>query len=200
MKVIDNMCGIFGYAGNIRGKENSVLAFRLLKEIGKESEIRGQDSTGFSCKFNKTNLIVSDKMPFRASIFNRASHKFMKLRSRMPELFIGHTRLGTGSSPMINNNNHPFYGNMYHMVHNGVIPSWKDIQKKHNLDMHSETDSEVILRVMEKAKASGKTTLQSVEETFDKVWGNMAVAMLDKKAPYIWLFRNENPINVFHVP
>lgn len=118
----------------------------------------------------------------------------------MPELFIGHTRLGTGSSPVINNNNHPFYGRLFHMVHNGVIPSWRDIQKENQLSMNSETDSEVILRVIEKHMLSGKNIINSVEETLDNVWGNMAVALLDKNNPIIWLFRNDNPINVFYVP
>ena len=125
------MCGIFGYAGNIH-KDNYEPAFKLLKQLGRESEIRGADSTGFSCKFHDANKIVTDKMPYRASIFDSTSHKFKKLRTKMPEFFIGHTRLGTGSSPIINNNNHPFYGKHYHMIHNGVVPSWKNIQKENN--------------------------------------------------------------------
>lgn len=193
------MCGIYGYAGNIH-KDKYELAFRLLRQLGKESEVRGVDSTGFSCKFRDTDWIVTDKLPYRATVFNTVSHKFKRLRKRMPELFIGHTRLGTGSSPIINNNNHPFYGEHYHMVHNGVVPSWKDIQKENKLNMDSETDSEIIIRVLDKARASGKKTSNAVEDVLEKVWGNMAVALLDKERPYIWLFRNDNPIHIFQIP
>jgi len=193
------MCGIFGYAGVIH-KDKYESAFKLLRQLGRESEVRGVDSTGFSCKFHETERIVTDKMPFRATVFDSASHKFKRLRKKMPELFIGHTRLGTGSSPIINNNNHPLYGEFYHMVHNGVIPSWRNIQKENKLVMNSETDSEVIIRVMEQARSSGKRTNDAVEETLSKVWGNMAVALLDKESPYIWLFRNDNPIHIFQIP
>lgn len=193
------MCGIFGYAGNI-SKDKYGLAFEFLKELAKESEIRGVDSTGFSCKFRDTNIVVTDKLPFRASIFTNASHKFRKLRRKMPDFFIGHTRLGTGSSPIINNNNHPFISKHYHMIHNGIVPSWKNVQKKHELSMKSETDSEVIIRMLEKSREDGDNTRDSVKHVLNKVWGNMAVALLDLDSPYIWLFRNENPIFVFQVP
>ena len=66
--------------------------------------------------------------------------------------------------------------------------------------MTSETDSEIIIRVLEKARASGKNTGNAVEEVLDKVWGNMAVALLDKDKPCVWLFRNNNPIHVFVIP
>ena len=193
------MCGIFGYAGRIN-KEKYGLAYSFLKELGKESEARGIDSTGFSCKFRDTNIIVTDKLPYRASIFTKTSRKFRGLRRKMPEFFIGHTRLGTGSSPIINNNNHPFVGKHYHMIHNGVVPSWKNVRKEHELSMDSETDSEVIIRMLEKSRANGDRSLGSVENVLNKIWGNMAVALLDTNAPYIWLFRNENPIWVFQVP
>ena len=152
------MCGILGYAGNIR-KDKCALAFKFLQELYSESEIRGQDSTGFSCKFYGIKRVISDKMPYRASTFCMASHKFRKLKRKMPQLFIGHTRFGTGSSPIINNNNHPFHGKYYDMVHNGVVHSWRDIQKKNELSMDSETDSEVILRFIEKARRDGEDTV-----------------------------------------
>ena len=79
------MCGIFGYAGKI-SKDKYNLAFKLIKELGKESEVRGQDATGFSCKFHDTNRVVTHKMPFRATIFNRTSFRFQRLKRKMPEL------------------------------------------------------------------------------------------------------------------
>ncbi len=192
------MCGIFGYAGKISG-DKSFLAHKLLSRIAFYSEVRGIDSTGFSCKY-QGGPVITDKMPYRAGIFVRASHKFKRLRRKMPEFFIGHTRLGTGSTPLINNNNHPFYGSYYHMIHNGVVPSWRDVQKKQELSMTSETDSEVILRFLEKERFNKKRTKDAVENLLGNVWGNMAVALLEIDEPKVWLFRNENPISVYSIP
>ena len=191
------MCGIFGYAGYIH-KQKQETAWRFLRNLARESEVRGADSTGFSCRYSDSTF-VSDKIPLRASSFVLGSSRFKKLKYDMPQTFIGHTRLGTGSSPQINNNNHPFFGNYFNMVHNGVIPSWRSIQKTHNLSMTSETDSEVALRLIEN-HYKDKSIQNSVEWLLENVWGNMAIALLDKRAPNIWLFRNENPIHVFKIP
>lgn len=194
------MCGLYGYAGNINEKTAS-KAFALLKQLAITSEARGIDATGFAARHD-SGFVVADKLPCRATRFIEMSHKFRQLETKMPSTFIGHTRLGTGSSPMINNNNHPFLGADYHMVHNGVIPSWLDHAKEHKLDMRSETDSEIILRILEKKIKNGEAAnlVRSVEWLMSNIWGNMAVALLDRTNPHVWLFRNDNPICIFKVP
>jgi glucosamine 6-phosphate synthetase-like amidotransferase/phosphosugar isomerase protein len=192
------MCGIWGYTGNI-SPELSSRAHNFLYALASWSEIRGTDSTGFACRFDSGHIIV-DKMPVRASVFGLLSHKWASLRRKMPSTLIGHTRFGTGSTPLINNNNHPFLGRDYHMVHNGVIPSWKDAQRNLQLPMQSETDSEVILRSIEKRMESKDDITRAVTWVLENIWGNMAVALLDRNNPNVYLFRNENPIWVFHIP
>jgi glucosamine 6-phosphate synthetase-like amidotransferase/phosphosugar isomerase protein len=192
------MCGIWGYAGNI-GAEQTTLAHDFLTNLAIASEARGTDSTGFSARFDSGHVIV-DKMPYRAGIYSQMSPRFWLLRKKMPSTLIGHTRLGSGSSPLINNNNHPFVGSRYHLVHNGVIPSWRDLKTTHQVDLESETDSELIIRIVEKKMAEKKQLSSSVEWLLDNIWGNMACALLDLNSPQIFLFRNDNPILVFHVP
>ena len=192
------MCGIWGYSGNIAA-ELSTRAHNFLYALASWSEARGTDSTGFACRYDSGHVIV-DKLPVRATAFGLLSHKWIHLRKKMPSTLIGHTRFGTGSTPIINNNNHPFLGRDYHIVHNGVIPSWRDIQRNQQLPMQSETDSEVILRCIEKRMEAKADLSKSVEWVLDNVWGNMAVAMLEKNNPNVWLFRNDNPIWVFTVP
>lgn len=201
------MCGIFGYVGRLGVPEKFALAHKFLSELAIASEARGTDATGFACRWPKSQFLM-DKQPVRAAHFIHSSHKFRSLVREMPTTFIGHTRLGTGSTPRINNNNHPFIGNHFFMVHNGIVPSWKDICEKHNVTMESETDSEVILRLLESKyndpvvnPPGEKPSLsRSVEWILDNVWGNMAIALLEKRAPNIWLFRNENPIWVWSLP
>ena len=191
------MCGIFGYIGRI--SSNAIRAHSLIAELAIASEARGTDATGFSSRTSLTGDVVLDKMPVRASSFIKTSYAFKELKKVMPDTFIGHTRLGTGSTPKINNNNHPFPGDRFNMVHNGVVPSWRTIKSKHELDVVSETDSEVILRSFEKRMLKEDCAIKSSEWVLDNIWGNMAIALLDKNSPNIWLFRNENPIVVFEV-
>lgn len=199
------MCGIFGYVGRITDQEKLPIAHEFLSNLAIASEARGTDATGFACRWPK-NIIMTDKQPVRASHFIKTSHKFAQLKKCMPTTFIGHTRLGTGSSPKINNNNHPFLGDDFIMVHNGIIPSWKDYCDKHKLDMESETDSEIVLRLFEQRFGNPEhedvdvAVTSSVEWILDNVWGNMAIALLSKKSPHLWLFRNENPIWVWNIP
>lgn len=198
------MCGIFGYVGRV-GQEKLQDAHNFLSNLAIASEARGTDATGFACRWPK-NIVLADKQPVRASHFVRTSYKFAALKWSMPTTFIGHTRLGTGSSPKINNNNHPFFGKDFMMVHNGIIPSWKDYCNKYGLELQSETDSEIVLRLFEQQygapdKEDAESAMTSaVEWILDNVWGNMAIALLSKKSPELWLFRNENPIWVWSIP
>lgn len=192
------MCGIWGYAGNI-GQDETVLAHNFLINLAIASEARGTDSTGFAARYDSGHIIV-DKMPYKASIYSHMSPRFTLLRRKMPSTLIGHTRLGSGSSPLINNNNHPFLGKKFHLVHNGVIPSWRDLKASHQVQLESETDSEIIIRCIEKKMEEQKSLQESVEWLLDNIWGNMACALLDLNTSDIFLFRNENPIYVFQVP
>lgn len=196
------MCGIFGYIGEAHTSRQSLLN-KFVEHLFHQSETRGTHSTGFSARW-PSGHIVADKLPYRGSVFCEMSGKFRLIKNKMPTTFIGHTRYGTGSSPKINNNNHPFTGQNFHMVHNGVIPSWRDIAKREKLSeaMTSETDSEVILRLLEKRQRTETTSTlkKNIEWILNNVWGNMAVALLDVNSPHIWLFRNDNPINIFMVP
>lgn len=191
------MCGIFGYCGEVIKSKSQF--FSLLTNLAIESEVRGKDSTGFAARYG-SNSIIYDKMPTRASIFVKTSPRFNAISQNPPKTFIGHTRLGTNSSNLINANNHPFIGDRFIMVHNGVIPSWRYIKSELKLTLDSETDSEIILRVIEKKHTPEERLSTAVEWTLNNINGNMAVALLDKNNPNIWLFRNDNPIWVTIIP
>ncbi len=198
------MCGIFGYVGYVEPQYREMF-HTLLSNLAWFSEERGTHATGFAGVM-QDGRVVADKMPLRGSVFTEFSKKWQDLKEELPVAMIAHTRYGTGSSPMVNNNNHPFFGNDFHMVHNGTINAWQQYIKQHDLadKMMSETDSEVILRLFEKRRAENKETeplKKSVEWLLETIWGNMAVALLDlNEKGSIWLFRNDNPIIVFEIP
>lgn len=199
------MCGIFGYVGQV-APEYSEIFHKLLTNLFWFSEERGTHASGFAAVLPNGN-VVADKMPVKGSTFTEFSKPFQDLSKELPISFIAHTRYGTCSNPMVNNNNHPFFGQNFHMVHNGTIQAWQTYVKEHALieSMTSETDSEVILRLFEKRRnwgaANGEPFKISVEWLLDTLWGNMAVALLDlNEKGNIWLFRNDNPLVVVDIP
>lgn len=197
------MCGIFGYVGQI-APEYYGIVHTLLENLAWFSEERGTHATGFAAVM-MDGSVVADKMPVKGSIFCNSSAKFRAIKEEAPVSFIAHTRYGTGSNPLVNNNNHPFFGENFHMVHNGTINAWESFAKEHGIldEMTSETDSEIILRILEKRrKTKGDTEAfkHSVQWLLDNIWGNMAVALLDLNERAVWLFRNDNPIVVFEFP
>jgi predicted glutamine amidotransferase len=193
------MCGIFGFVGEVgndRGQSENLI--RLVRALFYYSESRGTHASGFSFKTN--DRVVMEKAPIRGGLLAYNSKALDSLEhEKGPVSFIAHTRYGTGSNPKINTNNHPFVGGRFNMVHNGTIPSWHTFAKDNGLVLDSETDSEVILRYIEKNYADSAMS-RTIESALIKIWGNMAVALIDKKEPDIWLFRNENPLLVFECP
>lgn len=194
------MCGIFGFTGVIDSDKKKV-AHTLLAALFFRSETRGTHASGFSAMLGDKS-VVFDKSPERGSLFAATSFKFKNLLDAMPTSFIGHTRYGTGSSPLINRNNHPFIGGRFNMVHNGTIPEWVAAGKRLGVydSILSDTDSELILRAFEDKFSTSQDHAKSIEHLLNSIWGNMAVAFLDKETSEIWLYRNENPLYVFQFP
>lgn len=197
------MCGIFGYISIGEEIEHSAALHALMKEMAIQSEVRGTDATGFS-SYGQDGLIIYDKMPYRARTFTDMSSKFLGLKNRMPRTFIGHTRrVDNSHSPSINNNNHPFSGKYFNLIHNGSIPDWKNKAFSARADVKYGTDSELYLRIIEDfidENGGANFAYASLKEAFDKIgvaasYSKYALAMIHKKNGSLILGRNVNPIN-----
>lgn len=197
------MCGIYGYVATGEITKPKEL-FRVITKIAIESENRGTDATGFSAFLD--GKVVFDKLPYRASVFAKLSPIFGKLEEKMPQSFIGHNRAAsTGAgSPLINSNNHPFRGESYDLVHNGVIYDWREKAKRLMLDVRSGTDSEAYIRLLEKKLVVYKhndeysnlaTAMAAIAHELN---GKYAIALLNKTDGTVFLARNQNPIIVMN--
>lgn len=200
------MCGIFGYLAVGEINDNKKL-FSFLSALARKSEIRGSDATGFSAFYKRKDAskllpgYVTDKLPLKASQFINMSANFNRLAMAMPSSFIGHTRASTGSANIINNNNHPFYGKKWDLVHNGSVINWQEKAKNFELDCRSFTDSETYLRFLEKNGIDSKPS-DEMPALFgsmdDKIGQNYALSLLNKHNGDVWLLRNEKPTVLFH--
>ena len=166
------MCGIVAYVGNKN-------AYPIVIEGLKRLEYRGYDSTGVSIgnnenfKLYKTKGKVSD---LESSVKNK---------DITGTISIGHTRWATHGIPnKINSHPHLSGDGKLSIVHNGIIENYDSLKKVLVEKGHifiSDTDTEVLIHLIEELKMSENTTLfEAVRLALTQVVGAYAIVVMEK--------------------
>ena len=170
------MCGIVGYIG-----DNKVYDI-LIKGLHR-LEYRGYDSAGIALVGKDGNLKVYKT---KGKVSNLED--FCKDKSLEASAGIAHTRWATHGEPS-DTNAHPHYsedGNLA-LVHNGTIENYKilkDALIQHGCKFHSETDTEVLVQLIEFIKVKNNCSLvDAVREALHQVVGAYAIAVIEKDHP-----------------
>jgi glucosamine--fructose-6-phosphate aminotransferase (isomerizing) len=170
------MCGIVGYIGY---REAYPIVIKGLKRL----EYRGYDSAGVmiydgeAIKLSKTKGKV-------ANLEERAAKEI----STNGTIGIGHTRWATHGVPN-DVNSHPHLSNSGDLViiHNGIIENYSPLKvelKKRGYVFHSDTDSEVLVNLIEEIQKKENIKLgKAVQIALNQVVGAYAIAVFDKKNP-----------------
>ncbi|PFP17523.1 glutamine--fructose-6-phosphate transaminase (isomerizing) [Bacillus sp. AFS073361] len=180
------MCGIVGYIGNNDTKEI------LLKGLEK-LEYRGYDSAGIAV-MNKNGVHVF-----------KEKGRIADLRQIVDEniaanVGIGHTRWATHGVPSkVNSHPHQSASGRFTLVHNGVIENYDLLKREYLADVSftSETDTEVIVQLIELFVSQGSEVLESFRKTLELLHGSYALALLDAEdAETIYVAKNKSPLLV----
>lgn len=170
------MCGIVGYIGN--GNVYDVLIKGLHR-----LEYRGYDSAGIAMVSPEGKLNVYKTMGKVENLENFCNDKDLSASAG-----IAHTRWATHGEPS-DNNAHPHFsedGNLA-IVHNGTIENYKllkDVLTQHGCKFHSETDTEVLVQLIEYIRIKNNCSLlDAVRESLKQVVGAYAIAVLEKGNP-----------------
>ena len=170
------MCGIVGYIGHRD-------AYPIIMNGLRRLEYRGYDSAGIalyngdSISLCKTKGKVED-----------LSHKADLHVSKDGHLGIGHTRWATHGVPN-DINSHPHISNSGGLViiHNGIIENYATIKKeliKRGYEFHSDTDTEVLVNLIEEIQKEEKVKLgKAVQIALNQVVGAYAIALFDRNKP-----------------
>jgi glutamine---fructose-6-phosphate transaminase (isomerizing) len=170
------MCGIVGYIGY---REAYPIVIKGLKRL----EYRGYDSAGVmlydgqNLKLCKTKGKVSDLEAKAATEITTNG-----------TIGIGHTRWATHGVPN-DVNSHPHLSNSGDLaiIHNGIIENYaplKEELRKRGYVFHSDTDSEVLVNLIEDIQIKEKLKLgKAVQVALNQVVGAYAIAVFDKKNP-----------------
>ncbi|MBW8350887.1 glutamine--fructose-6-phosphate transaminase (isomerizing) [Bacillus sp. IITD106] len=180
------MCGITGYIGNQDSKEI------LLKGLEK-LEYRGYDSAGIALSNDSGVHIFKEK------------GRIADLRSAVDERIfaqagIGHTRWATHGVPSRSNAHpHQSTSGRFTLVHNGVIENYTLLQQKYLQDVsfQSDTDSEVIVHLIEKLAEEGMDVEEAIRKTLTLLEGSYAIAIIDtENTDTIFVAKNKSPLLV----
>lgn len=184
------MCGIVGYLGN--GNVYDILIKGLHR-----LEYRGYDSAGVALVGNDGKINV-----YKAKGKVSNLEAFCADKKVDSKVGIAHTRWATHGEPS-DTNAHPHYsedGNLA-IVHNGTIENYKllkDALIKQGCTFHSETDTEVLVQLIEYIRVTNKCSLLSaVRQALKQVVGAYAIAVVEKDNPdLIIAARQSSPLAV----
>lgn len=181
------MCGIVGITGN----EN---ATDILLDGLQQLEYRGYDSAG---------IYVNDQQG--DGFLVKEKGRIADLRALVgPEVKgstgIGHTRWATHGVPSVKNAHpHVSADGRFFLVHNGVIGNFSQLRDEYlgDVELKSDTDTEIIVQLIGKFAAEGMDTLAA----FRKVLGlvdessSYAFLLMDKEQPSkLFVAKNKSPL------
>lgn len=170
------MCGIVGYLGN--GNVYDILIKGLHR-----LEYRGYDSAGIAL-VNPQGALGIYKT--KGKVDNLEAYCVGK--DLTAGVGIAHTRWATHGEPS-DTNAHPHYSEdgEIAVVHNGTIENYKvlkDALVKHGCKFHSETDTEVLVQLIEYIRlTTGCDLITAVRKAMKKIVGAYAIAVVRKGDP-----------------
>ena len=168
------MCGIVGYIGP---RDATPIVLNGLKKL----EYRGYDSAGLA-------VIQDGRIEIRRDA-GKLSH-LTDLVNGSPihgTPGVGHTRWATHGAPSARNA-HPHLGatGRVVVVHNGIIENYLDLRNEltaEGVEFHSDTDTEVIVHLVEHYISTGLDLTESARKTFKEIAGAHAIVLLSADEP-----------------
>ena len=170
------MCGIVGYIGTRD-------AYPILINGLHRLEYRGYDSAGVALLNQSGNLNVYKALGKVADLESAVESKDLG-----GTCGIAHTRWATHGEPSVANA-HPHFSEDREIaiVHNGTIENYsvlREALEQHGYSFSSETDTEVLVQLIEYIRVtSGCTLLEAMRTALQQVVGAYAIAVIDKNDP-----------------
>ncbi|MFC4681963.1 glutamine--fructose-6-phosphate transaminase (isomerizing) [Exiguobacterium aestuarii] len=177
------MCGIVGMIGQVGTKEI------LLKGLEK-LEYRGYDSAGIA--------LVGDDVRIFKEVGRIQALRDIVSADAEGTIGIGHTRWATHGVPSVPNAHpHQSTTGRFTLVHNGVIENDEQLKATLDVPFLSETDTEVIVQLMEKHFVELGDVEAAFRKTLSDLHGSYAIAMIDSEdKERLYIGKNKSPLLV----
>ena len=180
------MCGIVGYIGC---KNASQILINALKKL----EYRGYDSAGIAIIENDDIIVRKCKGALKY-LEEKIANEVIK-----GTVGIGHTRWATHGEPSDSNSHpHTSMDGSISIVHNGIIENYAELKAKlqaQGVVFKSQTDTEVVVHLIDKAYKQYKDIFKAVLEVLHVVEGSYALGVVCKDFPdRVICCRKESPL------
>src|SRR5690606_10818479 len=168
------MCGIVGYIGD---KNCVPILINGLKRL----EYRGYDSAGLGILTNNHSVVIKNKG--KVSLLEEKVEK----TGLTGNVGIGHTRWATHGIPN-ETNAHPHYNSekSLFIIHNGIIENFRTLKtslEKLGYNFQTETDTEVLVHLIDSFLKKGFSLFKSVRLALTEVEGTYGIAVVYQKEP-----------------
>jgi len=168
------MCGIVGYVGP---RQATPIIFEGLKRL----EYRGYDSAGIAAIHEDEIAICRDK----GKLVNLG--RLLEEQPLPGHIGIGHTRWATHGAPsQVNAHPHVDCSRQIVLVQNGIVENYRSLRqelKAAGHRFHSETDTEVIVHLIEDYVQAGHDLPTAVRLALHRIEGAHAIAVLSTREP-----------------
>lgn len=178
------MCGIVGMIGRLSAPEVLIQGLEKL-------EYRGYDSAGIFVMDGQDGTLVKEVGRIAA------------LKEQVPgtltgHLGIGHTRWATHGKPTVSNAHpHVSQNGRFALVHNGVITNFSSLKEEYlqNVTFKSDTDTEVIVQLIEHFSNEGLATKEALKKVMELLEGSYALGLIDTEdADHLYVAKNKSPL------
>ena len=188
------MCGVFASISS-SGEDAACVVHAVLSGLA-SLQYRGYDSAGIGWLEGDDfaiHKVLGDVDALKKNIAFDASYVSAAL---------SHTRWATHGKPSLQNA-HPMQSERFMLVHNGVLDhhiTYRDLCISEGFTFVSETDSEVLVMMMERAAQSSKDPMESwVPLLLSSLPGQWSITWMDKNDPcHIYAYSHGRPLVVSH--
>ena len=168
------MCGIVGYVGS---REAAPLVFQGLRRL----EYRGYDSAGIA-------VIQQGQIGIRRAAGNLDNlSRLLEAEPMAGHIGIGHTRWATHGKPsQANAHPHVDCTGQTVVIQNGIVENYRSLRQELQARGHrfaSETDTEVIVHLVEESLHSGADLESAVKSVLLKIQGAHAIVVMSALDP-----------------
>ncbi len=169
------MCGIVGYVGS---REAQQVILNGLKRL----EYRGYDSAGLAVLERNGHIQIRRDVGKLSNL-----EKLLSTGALSGNIGIGHTRWATHGRPS-QQNAHPHTGmhGRVVLVHNGIVENYAELRDElaaEGVSFSSETDTEVIVQMVERFLEAGYDFLTAVQDTLLQLKGANAIVAMSPDFP-----------------
>ncbi|MGD8465040.1 MAG: glutamine--fructose-6-phosphate transaminase (isomerizing) [Anaerolineae bacterium] len=168
------MCGIVGYVGS---RQATPIVFEGLQRL----EYRGYDSAGIA-------VLEHNRIAVRREVGKLVNlAKLLEAQPLSGQIGIGHTRWATHGAPsQINAHPHLDCSGEVVVIQNGIVENYRALRRELKAEGHrfsSETDTEVIVHLVERYLDQGEPLENALAHTLGDIAGAHAIVAMTSREP-----------------